>query len=65
MIFDFLEMNFWQLRGMASHVTDGTHKKGALRNELLLKTLQPKRQHFPLNVPYPVIYRTPHSLITE
>ena len=28
---------------MASHVTDGTHKKGALRNELLLKTLQPKK----------------------
>ena len=29
-------------------------QKGALRN-------RPKRKHFLLNVPYPVIYRTPHN----
>ncbi|MCI6068558.1 MAG: hypothetical protein MR710_00085, partial [Bacteroidales bacterium] len=37
-------------------MTDETYKKGALRNEK-----RPKRKHFLLNVPYPLIYRTPRQ----
>ena len=48
-------MNFCQLRKEHSGLCDWRNlQKGALRNEK-----QPKRKHFLLNVPYPVIYRTP------
>ena len=46
-------MNFCQLWKEHSGLCDWRNwQKGALRN-------QPKRKHFLLNVPYPVIYRTP------
>ena len=48
-------MNFFKLRKEHSGLCDWRNlQKGALRNEK-----QPKRKHFLLNVPYPVIYRTP------
>ena len=48
-------MNFCQLRKEHSGLCDWRNlQKGALRS-------QPKRKHFLLNVPYPVIYRTPHK----
>ena len=46
-------MNFCQLRKEHSGLCDWRNlQKGALRK-------RPKRKHFLLNVPYPVIYRTP------
>ena len=48
-------MNFCQLRKEHSGLCDWRNlQKGALRNKK-----QPKRKHFLLNVPYPVIYRRP------
>ena len=55
LIFDFLEMNFCQLRKEYSGLCDWRNlQKGALRS-------QPKRKHFLLNISYPVIHRTPHK----
>ena len=52
-------MNYCQWTKEHSGLCEGRNlQKGALRNELLINTLQPKRKYFLLNVPYPVIYRT-------
>ena len=56
LIFDFLGMHFCQLRKEHSGLCDWRNLQKCTRRS----EKRPKRKHFLLNVPFPVIYRTPH-----